>query len=219
MVMTTGPVVSMAIHRVADPDGYATLKPQVDAATQDADGYLADRQFNAFFALAPEPDPEQPVHVSLVEYASDEALKAVQDGELSDGPAFSDYAATVDSLADVAMRPFDAADAYPIDSLVEPGQVLEVAVRDLSAYEDRDGFFAAIGAFVELLTSQPGVVREYQWLSLDGDTFVGMTVYEDMDAFGAISQDQALMGSPEAGALFAAYPPVIAQYLLETTGP
>jgi hypothetical protein len=74
-----------------------------------------------------------------------------------------------------------------------------------------------LGAFVELLTSQPGVVREYQWLALDGDTFVGMTVYEDIDAFGAISQDQTLMGSTEAAALFAAYPPDIAQYLLEAS--
>lgn len=216
MESTTGPVVSMAILRVVDPQGFATLKPQFDAATRTSDGYLADREFSAFFALAPEHDPAQPVLVGLVEYASSEALTAVRSGLILDGAVASAYAATVDTLADVAMRPRDPADTYALDSLVEPGQVLEVAVRDLSAYEDRDAFFGTIGAFIELLIAQPGVVREYQWLSLDGDTFVGMTVYEDMAAFSAISQDQAVMGSAEAGALFAAYPPVVAQYLLET---
>ena len=77
--------------------------------------------------------------------------------------------------------------------LTKPGQILEVAARDLSMYENFDGedYETRLSAFLDALSKQPGFVAEYQWVSvLDPNIVVGMTVYESADAFAAIAQDQ-----------------------------
>ena len=114
-----------------------------------------------------------------------------------------------------ALRPLDPADAYDLAALApEPGQLLEIAVRDLSMYDvfDPADYDARRLGFLEVLAGMPGVVAEYQWVSvLEPNLVVGMTVYESLEAF------QTLAGDPDL--LAAAMPfleryPTIAGYMM-----
>ena len=90
----------------------------------------------------------------------------------------------------------------------EPGQILEVAARNLSLYEafDAADYETRLSAFLDALSQQPDFVAEYQWVSvLDPNIVVGMTVYESAEAFGAIAQDQAFMG--QMSSFISDYPP------------
>ena len=109
------------------------------------------------------------------------------------------------------LQPFDPAESADLASVADqPGQLLEIGIRDLSQYSNFDAadYAEKRDAFLALLTSQDGVVREYQWVSpLDGNVAVGMTVYASQDAFMALAQDPDFLGSPEVEAFLGAYPP------------
>ncbi|MCA9914163.1 MAG: hypothetical protein KC496_12480, partial [Anaerolineae bacterium] len=96
-----------------------------------------------------------------------------------------------------------------LDDFPGEGEVLEVAVRDLSSYEDPVDFLRSIRGFTDQLVTLDGVVREYNWISVDGQYFVGMTRYASMEAFAAASQDESILTAPNTGHVFANYPPMI----------
>lgn len=94
--------------------------------------------------------------------------------------------------------------------------VLEIAVRRLNQDQDVGEFEAARDAFVAQLRAQPGVVTDREFAAFfDFGTFdapapqvfIGMTQYEDAEAFAAAGD--ALGTSAEAGAFFATFTPEV----------
>lgn len=116
-------------------------------------------------------------------------------GQSAEAAAFF---STFEPLLFTALRPKNPDDSYALaEILPEAGQILEVAERDLSMYENFDGedYETRLSAFLDALSQQPGFVAEYQWVSvIDPNILVGMTVYESVDAFAAIAQDEEFVG-------------------------
>lgn len=92
--------------------------------------------------------------------------------------------------------------------------VVEIAIRRLNEGQDLGEFEAARDAFVALLTMQPGVGTDREFESfLDyavfmpptPPVFIGMTQYDDLDAFMAAGE--AVGPSPEAAAFFSTFTP------------
>ncbi|MEZ4605770.1 MAG: hypothetical protein R2865_02900 [Deinococcales bacterium] len=59
--------------------------------------------------------------------------------------------------------------------------------------------------------AQPGVIQEFEYRSLDGRYYVGMTLYESIEAFSAILSKPEFLSAPEFAEMFANYPPLISQ--------
>jgi hypothetical protein len=174
-------------------------------------GVGTDREFGAFLDFVTFAEPSPPVFTGMTQYGS---LDAFQDagtalGESAEAGAFF---STFAPAAFTVLQPLDEYGPLDLATIAaDADDVLEVAVRDLSTYAafDATAYANARDAFLGVLTAQPGVVREYQWVSvLDPNVVVGMTVYEDAAAFQTVATDPAVAGSNEAAAFLGSYPPI-----------
>lgn len=214
-----GPVLELAFRSIVDEDAFDRLGPILAEAVQSGEGFVAARELRAFASFAPDPMPAAPIQIGVGQYASTDAWAAIGEAALADpevAPALEAYRDAIEpvgGVSTVVVRPLDPDAPVDVADLVRPGQVLEIAVRDLDAIDDEAAFFAAKEAFVDRLTGADGVIREYEWISAtEADRYyVGMTLYESMEAFAAVSSDPAITGGPEAMAFFA-FPPLLAQF-------
>ena len=207
-------VLEIAIRRLNEGQDVAEFEAARDAFVdqlKDQPGVGTDREFSAFVDFATFAEPSPPVFTGMTQYDS---IDSFQDagaalGESAEaGAFFSTFTPEVFTV----LQPLDGYGPLDLATIAADGDnVLEVAVRDLSAYEafDATAYADARDAFLGVLTAQPGVVREYQWVSvLDPNVVVGMTVYEDATAFQTVATDPAVAGSDEAAAFLGAYPPI-----------
>lgn len=209
--MPEGPVFEIAIRRIIDPENFAILNAQLNEMLQGMDGFVAVREYTTFFGI-PEIAEGEMYAVSISEWESLEAYMTT--AALLENPTVVAYFETIESVQNVVVQPFVKGEELHVENLAQPGQVLELAIRDISQYEDPIDFLRAIRGFTHQLTMLDGVVREYEWLSVDGQYFVGMTQYESMEAFGAASQNEMLLSHPVTAAIFGQYPPLLAQMTL-----
>lgn len=120
------------------------------------------------------------------------------------------FFSTFDALIFTALQPLEPGTEVDLSQLAGPGQVLEIAVRDLSQYPsfDQADYEVRRDAFLAVLAQQPGRVAEYQWQSvLNPDLVVGMTVYESQQTFWGIATDPDFNSDPAVGAFLGTYPP------------
>lgn len=211
-----GPVVELAVRRLAEGQDVAAFEAAREAfiaRLRAQDGVEVDREFQAFFDFGAQGAPTAPVFVGMTQYATAEAFAAAGDA-LGASPEATAFFATFTPQAFTALRPLTADRRVDLAAIADrPGQVLEVAVRDLAAYDgfDQGAYEAARDGFLTLLRSQPGFVAEYQWVSaLDADTVVGMTVYESQEAFFGVLGDQDFVDDPATAAFLFGYPPATA---------
>lgn len=195
-----GPVTEIAIRRLNDGQDladFAAVRDAFVAVLTAEPGVNTDREFMAFLDGTTFAPPAVPVFTGMTQYANLDAFAAAGQ-KLGSSPEAGAFFSTFEPQLFTALRPKDPADSYDLSEILsEPGQILEVAARDLSMYEnfDRDDYETRLAAFLNALSQQPGFVAEYQWVSvLDPNIVVGMTVYENVDAFGAIAQDQEFVG-------------------------
>lgn len=206
-------VVEIAIRRVKDAD-------QLEAFTSARDAFVGqlkaqpgvgtDREFKSFFDYSINKPPVEPVYIGMTQYASAEAYgKAGQAlGASAEAgaffPLFNPQLFTI-------LVPLDPEEKVDLASIAnEEGQVLEVAVRDLSKFEnfDQDDYEAKRDAFLEALSQQEGFVAEHQWLSAkDPNIAVGMTVYASQEAFTSVSQNKEFGTSEAVTNMMGTYPP------------
>lgn len=214
-----GPVLELSFRSIIDEDALDRLAPILADAVAGAEGFVAARELRAFASFAPDPMPPTPIQIGVGQYASVNAWATIGEAALADPEvasaleAYRDAAEPVGGVSTVIVRPLDPDALVDVAALVQPGQVLEIAVRDLDRIDDEAAFFAAKEAFVDRLTGADGVIREYEWVSAtEADRYyVGMTLYESMEAFAAVSSDPTITGGPEAMAFFA-FPPLVAQF-------
>lgn len=209
-----GNIYELALRYVLDQERFVELSSQLEELIADypAEVVIYSGEFNSIFGLAPELEVERPIQLGISQYTSAEDYFTMGEN-LIDDPIVEDYFTTIETIQNVLMIPANGEvddEAVDASELSECG-ALEVAVRDISEYSDVEDFNAKMDAFIDLLGSQEGVVREYQFISLDGTYFVGMTCYDTTDSFMAISSDPTVLEDQAVTTLFAEYPPLVAQ--------
>jgi hypothetical protein len=157
------------------------------------------------FSQVPSTDP---IAVGMTEYESKEVYDGIA-ADLMNSTEAAEYFGTFTSVSFLTLNPLED-DVDPNLSSIcnEPGQILEVAVRDISNYTDMADYEAKRDAFLSLLSQQNGFVREYQWISTDGTHAVGMTVYTDQNAFFALSANTTFTEDAAYTNFLGAYPPI-----------
>lgn len=208
-MMAAGPhVFEVVIREVVDAETFNELQPQLIEASQAVEGFVGNLEYTAFVNFTGELDENIPVIVEIVEYESIDAYNAsLENAGITD--LLEAYNASAPLIADVVVEPFVKGEAISLDDFPDAGEVLEVAIRDLSSYEDPVDFIRTIQGFTDALGREEGVLREYQWISTDGATFVGMTRYASAEAFAAVSQSETIFAMPNTQYAFATYPPMI----------
>lgn len=209
---TPAPVFELAVRRLKpsqDVAAFGTARDAFVAKLKAQPGVSTDREFSAVFDFATMGAPTPPVFSGMTQYASMDAYQAAG-AALGTAPEAGAFFATFDPLFFSVLRPLDPAKSVQLSDIAHaPGQLLEIATRDLSKYAnfDKTKYEAARDAYLALLAAQPGVVAEYQWVSaIDPNLVVGMTVYESQAAFQAIAANPAVTSGPVPAAFFA-YPP------------
>ena len=191
------PVTAVVVRRVTtDVDTFAATRDAYVADLEAQPGITADREFAPFLSFLTFGQPEPPVFIGMT---SGSSLAEFQNAAGAvDEALTSAYFPTFESEFFDLLVPLDGT---PIDIstiATAPGQVLEVAWRDLSSYDDFDqqAYESARDAYLAELASMDGWVAEYQWVSATGQPFaVGMTVYESQTAFTAIATDATFTSS------------------------
>lgn len=210
---TTDDVVELAIRRLNDGQDLGAFEDARDAFVAllvEEPGVGTDREFEAVLDYGTFAPPSPPVFIGMTQYDSIEDFEAAG-AALGSSAEAGAFFGTFTPEVFTPLRPLEDGENVDLAGIADAdGQVLEVAVRDFSTYADFDQatYEVARDAFLPVLADQPGWIAEYQWVSAtDANVAVGMTVYENLDAFNAISADQAFIGSPEAVAFLGAYPP------------
>ncbi|GAB4519344.1 MAG: hypothetical protein OHK0046_28040 [Anaerolineae bacterium] len=210
---TEGPIFEIAIRRIVDPENWATRTIALNELVAEQDGFIATGEYAAFFGL-PEIAQDEIIGLGLSEWASLDAYMAT--GALLQDPTVISYFETIESIQNIVVQPFVLNEEITMDDLGEPGQVLEIAIRDISSYDDPVDFFRSIRGFTHQLTQLEGVIREFEWLSVDGQYFVGMTLYESMEIYLAAAQNEDLLSHPATQKIFTEYPPMLALMTLRS---
>lgn len=208
-------VVELAIRQLNDGQDVTAFEAARDAfiaLLRQQDGVEVDREFQAFLDFGAQAPPVSPVFIGMTQYENADAFAAAGQA-LGTSPEASEFFSTFTPQAFTALRPLDPTQTSDLADIAgAPGQVLEIAVRDLSTYEAFDvaTYEAARDSFLALLRDQPGFVAEYQWVSvLDSNTVVGMTVYESEGAFFALLGSESFVNDPRTGAFVFGYPPSV----------
>lgn len=207
----TDDIVEIAIRQVKNGQdaAFVTARENFINLLKQQEYVYNDREYASFYHFNPAQDTARAVFIGMTQYEDLETFQNVGNtlgGTAEAGAFFS----TFDALVFTAMKPKVAGTAVDLSKLATSGQVLEVAVRNLSQYPNfnQADYDAKLQAFLDVLTQQPGRVAEYQWVSvLDPNIVVGMTVYESQQAFFTIASDPAFNSNPAVGAFFASYPP------------
>jgi hypothetical protein len=207
----SGPVTELAVRRMLSPDAgdaFTAARERFVGRLRTQPGVRIDREFAAIVDFQTFAAPEPGVFVGMTEY-DDLTAFAAAGAALGASPEAQAFFAEFTPIVFTALRPL-ADEAYDLSALAtKPGQVLEIAHRDLSAYDgfDQGLYDAARTAFLDDLRAQPGVAAEYQWRSLiDPNIVVGMTVYDSMEAFQALASS-AFLRSATSAAFVGGYPP------------
>ncbi|MEZ4605769.1 MAG: hypothetical protein R2865_02895 [Deinococcales bacterium] len=194
-----GPVTEIAIRKVnegVDLAEFARARQTFVSLLTAEPGIISDREFEAILDGATFGPPASSVFTGMTQYESLAAFQAAGE-KLGQSPESADFFSKFSPAMFTALRPKHAADHYDLAKIAsKPGQVLEVAVRDLSKYEnfDADDYETKLSDFLAMLSQQPGFVAEYQWVSvLDPNIVVGMTVYDSAEAFQALAMNQDLL--------------------------
>jgi hypothetical protein len=207
------PVFELAVRQLSAEQDVAAFESARDTFVdllREQEGVEVDREFAAFFDFSAQAAPTAPVFIGMTQYESIDAFGAASEA-LGASPEAAAFFSTFTPLAFTALRPLDPTATVDLAAIADqPGNVIEVAVRDLSAYEgfDSGAYAAARDAFLALLRTQPGFVAEYQWVSvLDPNIVVGMTVYESQSAFFGVLGNESFVNDPATGAFLFGYPP------------
>lgn len=209
-----GTVTEIAVRQLnqeQDVNDFEQARDSFIALLKQQKGVNADREFASFLDFSTFAAPEPAVFIGMTEYESLEAFMAASQA-LGPSEEAATFFATFNPKAFTALRPLSSNDRYDLTRIANTaGQVLEVAVRDFSSYEnfDQADYATKRDAFLEALVQQEGVVAEYQWVSvLDPNIAVGMTVYESAEAFQTVASS-AFAQSEVAAAFAGGYPAMV----------
>jgi len=211
--VATENVFVMPIRKIKDGQDIDDFKAKRDAyvATLEAeDGTLSDREFQPFFEFTGSGLELDRVFVGLTSFQNNDIFSQIGSatGETPEANAFF---STFDFISFQVLQPLDPNETVDLADFANEGtgQVWEVAVRDLSAYDslDQADYTSKRDAYLAVLAAQSNFVREVQWKSIsDPNIVVGMTVYKDAASYQAVNQDQAFIDAYLATGFLQNYP-------------
>lgn len=203
-----GPVTALVVRSVtADPATFESTRDAYVADLEAQPGITADREFEPFISFLTFGEPDPPVFIGMTSGTS--ASDFQQAAGAVDEELTAAYFPTFEAEFFDLLTPLDGAPVDITRVADQPGQVLEVAWRDLSSYDDFDqaAYESARDDYLAALAEQDGWVAEYQWVSASGQPFVvGMTVYESQEKFVAIATDAEFTASDVYADFVGAYP-------------
>lgn len=205
----TDDVAALVVRRVTgDLDEFTSTRDAYVADLEAQAGIGTDREFQPFLSFVTFAEPDPPVYIGLTQ--GDSLGEFSAGAEAVDPDLQTAYFPTFEIEAFDLLTPLTPGTPVDISQIAtEPGQVLEVAWRDLSTYTDFDdaAYAEARDGYLEALAAKDGWVAEYQWVSATGgDLVVGMTVYENAEAFQTIATDAEFTASDVYTAFIGAYP-------------
>lgn len=210
----TDDVVEIAVRVLnedQDVSEFESARDDFVSLLREQEGVSTDREFEAFLNYSTFASPDPAVFIGMTQYDSIDAFQAAS-AAIGTSPEANAFFATFTPELFTVLVPLESGTEVDLAGIAdEPGQVLEVAVRDFGSYEnfDADMYAEARDAFLEILTAQDGVVAEYQWISaLDPNIAVGMTVYASQEAFWTVGSSEELLNAPETAAFLGSYPPI-----------
>lgn len=172
-------------------------------------GVFNDREYQSFLHYNPAQDTSRAVYVGMTQYEDLAAFQATGQ-KLGSSTEAMTFFNTFDALTYTVLKPVTAGTVVDLTKVASSGQVLEIAIRDLSKYANfnKADYEAKRDAFLAELAKQPARVAEFQWVSaLDPNIVVGMTVYTNQQAFFQLASDPAFASNPAVGAFLGTYPP------------
>lgn len=171
-------------------------------------GAFNNREYKSFLHYNPNQDTSRAVYVGMTQYENLETFQKIQK-EIGTSIQANNFFSTFDALTFTLLKPNSNADV-DISKIASGSQVLEIAVRDLSKYQnfDKKDYEKLRDAFLSELAKQPARVAEYQWKSvLDTNMVVGMTVYKSQQEFFQLLSDPNFAGNPAVINFLSKYPP------------
>ncbi|MEM7325073.1 MAG: hypothetical protein AAF531_18435 [Actinomycetota bacterium] len=205
----SGEVAALVVRRVTgELEQFTTTRDDYVADLEAQDGVVADREFQTFLSFTTFAEPDPAVYIGLTEGRSTAEFSGSADAV---DPALSAaYFPTFEIEVFDLLAPLDETTAVDITEIAAAdGQVLEIAWRDLNAYDnfDQTAYETARDDYLDALSAFDGWVAEYQWVSSVGSGIVvGMTVYEDAEAFQTIATDADFTASDVYQAFVGGYP-------------
>lgn len=212
---TDGPIIDLVVRTVPDEAIWWEALGGLYGLLADEPGIEPSQEFKSIFSAAPI-DPAtgegvQQVYFGLGQIESPAVYNAMISKYMAAmPPELPAYFATNSTLLNIQVQPFRNTSPVDVANMVRPGQVLEIAIRDVSVYESFEKFDSVRKPFVDMILAQPGALQEFEYRSLDGRYYVGMTLYESLEAFQAILSNPAVVGGPEMMDAMN-YPPLISQ--------
>ena len=212
---TDGPIMDLVVRTVPDEAAWWEAFGGLYGLLAEESGVQPSQEFKSIFSAAPV-DPATGEGVQQVYFGLGQVDSLAVYNEMISRymaempPAMTEYFATNETILNIQVQPFRDTPLLDVANMVQPGQVLEIAIRDVSGYESFEAFDTLRKPFVEMLLAQPGVLQEFEYRSVDGRYYVGMTLYESAEAFQAIMSNPDVVAAPEIAA-FMSYPPLISQ--------
>lgn len=209
----TDDVFELAVRRMnsgVSLSDFTTARDAFVAELMAQEGTSNDREVQPFFDFS-QSLPLDSVYIGMTQYEDIATYQSIGQ-TLGASQVAGDFFSKFTPLAFEALQPLDAYKPVDLGELAPmgSGNVLEIAVRDLSAYPnfDQADYEAKRDAFLEELAKQTGFVREVQWQSVsDANVVVGMTVYASQQAAGAILANTDFTGSAAVMNFLGTYPP------------
>lgn len=189
--------MEIAIRQVKDGQEAAFAQARaafISKLTQQS-GVEQDWEFHSFFTL-PKPDRSD-VFVGMTRYASAAAMQTIADAILA-SPEAGQFFSTFDMKAFVAVQPVDDSD-FRLEELINPGNVLEVAVRTVHPEQVAE-FEPRRAAFFELIAQQQGYLFDQEFVDLQTGDQVVLIGWESQEAFQAAAV--YLQSQPQMGEFF-----------------
>ncbi|MEZ5056943.1 MAG: hypothetical protein R2879_07865 [Saprospiraceae bacterium] len=177
------------------------------------EGTSNDREFQPFFDFLNSGFSFDSVYIGMTQY-EDLATYSNLGSTLVNIPEAQQFISLFTPLVFEALQPIEGYGPVDLGDLAPlgTGQVLEIAVRDLSAYSNfnQSDYETKRDAFLTKLSAQNGFIREVQWKSaINENIVVGMTVYESQQAVIGINSDPDFTSSAEVTDFIGAYPPSV----------
>ncbi len=212
----TDDVFELAIRRVNPGQDIAQFEAARDAFVaklMQQEGTSNDREMQPVFDLLGSGLPLDSLYIGMTQYKDLNTYNSLGQTAFT----WPEAGAFISAFSPIVFEALQPLESYKPINLAEvapngSGQIWEIAVRDLNAYTNLNqaDYEAKRDAFINLLSQQPGFVREIQWKSvLNSNIVVGMTVYESQAAALAINSDTSFVTNPAVTDFIFNYPPTV----------
>ncbi len=196
----TDDVLELAIRKVkvGQESNFLTARANFINLLTAQNGTSNDREYAMFFPYDANIDlNENQVFVGMTQYEDLNTYNAIGNA-IGNSPEAAAFFSTFDPLVFTVLKPLEAGTEVDASKLASSGQILEIAVRDLSIYSNfnKSDYETKRDAFLAALAQRPERVAEYQWVSAtNSNIVVGMTVYKSQADYLNLISDTGFVTS------------------------